>query len=128
MFPRILSASLRGPAGIHKRFMSMYGDNCPLVLSPRQLHDLYQSGFKNEGVSVLDASWHMPNSPRNARQEFIQKRIPTAQFLSLDEVASTHELDLKHMMPSPEIFAQACGMSTRRCPSSLLNKTSHRII
>ena len=109
MFARTLSATLRGPVGLQKRFMSVYGDACPLVLSSKQLYDLYQSGFKNEGVSVLDASWHMPTSPRNARQEFIQKRIPGAQYLDLDEVASSHELGLKHMMPSPEVFAQACG-------------------
>jgi len=52
----------------------------------------------------------MPNSPRNARNEFLQKRIPGAQYLDLDEVASTHELGLKHMMPDGETFAKACGM------------------
>jgi thiosulfate/3-mercaptopyruvate sulfurtransferase len=51
----------------------------------------------------------MPNAPRNGRQEFLSKRIPGAQFLDLDEVASPHELGLKHMMPSNELFAKACG-------------------
>jgi thiosulfate/3-mercaptopyruvate sulfurtransferase len=84
--------------------MSTFGDNCPLVLSPRQLSDL-----DPKKVSVLDASWHMPNSPRKAREEFVKMHIPGAQYLDLDEVASEHELGLKHMMPSPEKFAQACG-------------------
>ncbi|KIP11476.1 hypothetical protein PHLGIDRAFT_18010 [Phlebiopsis gigantea 11061_1 CR5-6] len=83
--------------------MSMFGDNCPLVLTPRQLSDLDPTK-----VSVLDASWHMPNSPRKAREEFLKRHIPSAQYLDLDEVASPHELGLKHMMPSPEAFAKAC--------------------
>ena len=37
------------------------------------------------------------------------RRIPGAQFLDLDEVASPNELGLKHMMPSPEQFKEACG-------------------
>ncbi|GJE85936.1 thiosulfate sulfurtransferase [Phanerochaete sordida] len=83
--------------------MSSFGDNCPLVITPRQLTDLDHSK-----LSILDASWHMPNSPRKAREEFLQKHIQGAQYLDLDEVASEHELGLKHMMPSPEKFAQAC--------------------
>lgn len=87
---------------------TVYGKTCPFVLSPRQLHDLRE---KEPGVVVLDASWHMPNSPRKAKDEFVKKRIPGARFLDLDEVASEHELGLKHMMPSSEVFARACGAS-----------------
>lgn len=77
----------------------------PFLLSPAQLKDLRSS---TETV-VLDASWHMPNSPRKAKDEFFQKRIPNARYLDLDEVASPHGLGLKHMLPTGEIFAQACG-------------------
>ncbi|TCD70044.1 hypothetical protein EIP91_005025 [Steccherinum ochraceum] len=84
--------------------MSIYGDNCPLVLTPQQLNDLRS----DTGVAVLDASWFMPNAPRNAKGEFAQKRIRGAQLLDLDHVASPNELGLKHMMPSPEAFAKAC--------------------
>ncbi|KAI0082234.1 Rhodanese-like protein [Panus rudis PR-1116 ss-1] len=83
--------------------MSAFGDNCPLVLSPRQLLDI-----PSNEVAILDASWHMPNSPRNARKEFLQKRLPKARYLDLDEVASPHELGLMHMMPDGEVFAKAC--------------------
>ncbi|KAL6304225.1 Rhodanese-like protein [Sparassis latifolia] len=82
---------------------SVFGDHCPLALSPAQLQRL-----PPDSVAVLDASWHMPNSPRNARAEFDALRIPRARFLDLDAVASTHPLALKHMMPSPVLFAQAC--------------------
>ncbi|RDB28517.1 Thiosulfate/3-mercaptopyruvate sulfurtransferase 1, mitochondrial [Hypsizygus marmoreus] len=78
--------------------------NVPLIISPKELSDF----SKERKVSILDASWFMPNSPRNPREEFLSKRIPGAQFLDLDEVASSHELGLKHMMPQESIFAAAC--------------------
>jgi len=83
--------------------MSIYGDNCPLLLSPKQLRDI-----PSADVTILDASWHMPNSARHAKNEFLNKHIPGAQHLDLDEVASSHELGLKHMMPSGDVFAKAC--------------------
>lgn len=82
----------------------MFGDNCPLLISPSQLRGLLPS----DQVTILDASWHMPNSPRNARAEFFTKHLPGAKYLDLDEVASSHELGLKHMMPGGEVFAKAC--------------------
>ncbi|KAK2462091.1 hypothetical protein APHAL10511_006554 [Amanita phalloides] len=78
----------------------------PLILSPSQVHALIQS--KNSFIKLLDATWFMPNSPRNARQEFVSRRLPGAHFLDLDQVASSHELGLKHMMPSGRVFADAC--------------------
>ncbi|KAI6045120.1 Rhodanese-like domain-containing protein [Pisolithus marmoratus] len=76
----------------------------PYLMSPSQLHESLSSG----GVTVLDASWFMPNSPRKPHGEFNKKRIPGAQFLDLDQVASPHELGLKHMMPTESVFAAAC--------------------
>lgn len=91
---------------VARRMSSAYGNNAPLVLSPRHLQDLE----KNENnLVILDASWHMPNSPRKAKDEYRKKHIPGARYLDLDEVASPHELGLKHMMPTREIFAEACG-------------------
>jgi hypothetical protein len=75
----------------------------PLLVSPNDL--------SHETVFV-DASWHMPGSPRNAREEYKQKHIAGARYLDLDEVSSEHELGLKHMMPSPATFAQAMGERT----------------
>lgn len=97
LLPRFLAA----------RNMSTYRDAWPLVLSPRQLRDIQVE--RPESLAILDASWHMPNSPRKARQEFIQEHIPGARYLDLDQVASPHELGLMHMMPSGRVFADACG-------------------
>ena len=78
----------------------------PLVLSPQEVNNLHHS---KAPIAFLDATWFMPNSTRGAREEFLVRRIPGAQFLDLDAVASPHELGLKHMMPSNEVFAKACG-------------------
>ena len=79
----------------------------PLLLSPKQVNDLTKSSVP---LTLLDSTWFMPNSPRNAKAEYLSKRIPGSQFLDLDEVASPHDLGLKHMMPDSKTFALACGM------------------
>lgn len=88
----------------HARKMSSI---TPFLLSPKQVNDLTKSSIP---VTVLDSTWFMPNSPRNAKAEYLSKRIPGSQFLDLDEVASPHDLGLKHMMPDSKTFALACGM------------------
>ncbi|PPR01321.1 hypothetical protein CVT26_015402 [Gymnopilus dilepis] len=91
------------PAFLASRRMSSV--SAPLLLSPRQANELKS---KDTPVAFLDTTWFMPNSPRNAKQEFTSKRIPGSHFLDLDEVASSHELGLKHMMPDKHTFAHAC--------------------
>ena len=81
----------------------------PFLLSPRQVSELTNS-VDAISISLLDSTWFMPNSPRNAKEEFGSKRISGSQFLDLDEVASSHELGLKHMMPDSQTFAKACGV------------------
>ncbi|KAI0296597.1 thiosulfate sulfurtransferase [Russula brevipes] len=75
----------------------------PFLLTPKALQDLRSSA----DVNILDASWFMPNSPRNASKEFTEKHIPGARFLDLDEVAAPNGLGLKHMMPSAQVFSDA---------------------
>ncbi len=77
----------------------------PLLITPKALQDLRSSS----SVDILDASWFMPNSPRDASKEFTDKRISGARYLDLDEVAAPNELGLKHMMPSAQVFSDALG-------------------
>lgn len=83
----------------------MFGDNCPLVITPAQLHNMKTS---SSDLVVVDASWHMPNSPRNPAKDYIACRIPSARGLEIDAVASSHPLGLPHMMPDPKTFAEFC--------------------
>jgi len=75
----------------------------PLLVSPRAVH--------GSNAVFVNATWFMPGSPRNPRQEHETKRLPAARFFDLDTVASEHPLGLKHMLPSGARFAQTCGLS-----------------
>jgi hypothetical protein len=102
---RTLLSLVRNSRSLFRHSRNMSSHSAPLLLSPSQVRDLPES------ISLLDASWFMPNSPRKPYEEFLAKRIPGAQFLDLDHVASAHELGLKHMMPQSQVFAAACGMT-----------------
>jgi thiosulfate/3-mercaptopyruvate sulfurtransferase len=84
----------------------------PLLVTPKALQSLRSSA----DVNILDASWFMPNTPRNASKEFIEKRIPGARYLDLDEVAALNEFGLKHMMPSAQAFTDALGTPFEKQP------------
>ena len=62
--------------------------------------------FDDPYIVVLDASYHLPNSKRDADQEFVKQHIPGALRFSIDEIAD-HSTKLPHMLPSPEIFDDA---------------------
>lgn len=55
-------------------------------------------------IRVVDATWFMPNDPRDAKALYGERRIPGAIFFDIDEIAET-DSDLPHMLPSPEKFA-----------------------
>ncbi|HEY5107046.1 MAG TPA: 3-mercaptopyruvate sulfurtransferase [Caulobacteraceae bacterium] len=55
-------------------------------------------------LAVLDGSWFMPGSDRDARAEFARGHIPGAVFFDIDAV-SDQTSNLPHMLPSPSEFA-----------------------
>lgn len=57
-------------------------------------------------IKILDASYHIPPSPRQGYQEFIGQRIPGARFFDIDAI-SDPSVDLPHMLPAPDQFEQA---------------------
>ncbi|KAI8369137.1 Rhodanese-like domain-containing protein, partial [Choanephora cucurbitarum] len=73
------------------------------LVSPTELKESLSS------VKVLDGSWHMPNTNRDPLQEFTDKRITGSQFFGIDSIKDTTS-DLPHMLPLPELFAEAVGM------------------
>ena len=110
----ILSSCTAALAARVPRLYSMHtisrsiSSRAPFLVTPKALHGLLASGSAN--VNILDASWFMPNSPRNGSKEFIERHIPGARYLDLDEVAAPNELGLKHMMPSAQVFSDALGV------------------
>ena len=35
-------------------------------------------------VKIFDATWHLPNSNRDAKKEYLEKHIPSAMFWNID--------------------------------------------
>ena len=58
------------------------------------------------GLTIVDASWHMPANGRSARAEYEASHIPGALFLDIDEVADRSN-PAPHMLPSAQDFATA---------------------
>ena len=59
--------------------------------------------LKNPDLRILDGSWYLPNSDRDAKAEYDQAHIPGARFFDIDEIAD-HRSALPHMVPPVEKF------------------------
>ena len=55
-------------------------------------------------LRIVDASWHLPDTGRDARAEFIAAHIPGAVFMNLGELVDRDAL-VDNTLPSPEMFA-----------------------
>jgi thiosulfate/3-mercaptopyruvate sulfurtransferase len=58
------------------------------------------------GLTIVDASWFMPASGRNGRDEYLRAHIPGARFLDIDAVRDSSN-PAPHMLPSADAFARA---------------------
>ena len=59
--------------------------------------------LQSPDIVIIDASWHLPATKRDAKAEFEAKHIPGAQFYDLD-AGSAQDTALPHMLPSAEQF------------------------
>lgn len=59
--------------------------------------------LKDPDLRILDGSWHMPASGRDAEAEYSAAHIPGARFFDIEDI-SDHRSDLPHMMPPVEKF------------------------
>jgi len=55
-------------------------------------------------LAILDCSWYLPDSGRDADRDYRAMHVPGAVRLDLDEVSDPDD-SLPHMLPSPERFA-----------------------
>lgn len=77
-------------------------------------------------VQVIDASWYMPGEGRSGRAEYEAAHIPGAVFFDIDEVAD-RSTDLPHMLPTPEVFAEAAGALGLRREAIIVAYDNHGI-
>lgn len=54
-------------------------------------------------LRVMDASWHMPASGREAKAEYDAAHIPGARFFDIDAISDSRS-ELPHMAPPVELF------------------------
>ena len=82
----------------------------PPLISAAALH----RRLADPDLVVLDASWYLPTSGRDARAEYLAGHLPGAQFFDLD-AASDHETSLPHMLPpAPAFESVARGLGVSR--------------
>ena len=61
--------------------------------------------YNNPNVIFLDSTFHLPNSGRNAKKEFISQNIPGSRFFDIDRI-SDNSSALPHMLPSASDFSK----------------------
>lgn len=64
--------------------------------------------LRDDDLCVVDASWHLPNTGRDAGPEYLAAHIPGAVFFDIDRVADT-DSQLPHMLPDAGHFAREVG-------------------
>ncbi|MDO8882458.1 3-mercaptopyruvate sulfurtransferase [Pseudotabrizicola sp.] len=65
--------------------------------------DWLAAHLKDPDLRVLDATWFMPDSGRDAKAEYAAGHIPGARFFDIDDI-SDHRSNLPHMVPPVEKF------------------------
>jgi thiosulfate/3-mercaptopyruvate sulfurtransferase len=65
--------------------------------------DWLAAHLKDPDLRILDASWYLPDSGRDARSEYSNAHIPGARFFDIDEISDKRS-GLPHMAPQPEMF------------------------
>jgi thiosulfate/3-mercaptopyruvate sulfurtransferase len=59
--------------------------------------------LRDPDLRLLDASWYLPGSGRDAKAEYAAAHIPAARFFDIDEISDQRSA-LPHMAPPPEKF------------------------
>ena len=65
--------------------------------------DWLAAHMKDPDLRILDASWYLPDTGRDAQAEYQAAHIPGARFFDIDDI-SDHRSDLPHMAPPIEKF------------------------
>lgn len=68
--------------------------------------DWLELHLNDPDLAVIDGSWYLPASHRDARAEYVARHVPGAVFFDIDRIADT-STGLPHMLPRPEAFAEA---------------------
>ena len=70
--------------------------------------DWLEKNLNNDGVIILDCSWHLPNTNRSGEKDFLSERIPGAIFFNIDDI-SDPKSPYPHMIPNEKEFSLKVG-------------------
>ncbi|MBV7410801.1 3-mercaptopyruvate sulfurtransferase [Maritimibacter sp. DP1N21-5] len=65
--------------------------------------DWLAAHLNDPDLRIVDASWHMPDSGRDAKADYDAMHIPGARFFDIDDIADARS-ELPHMAPPVEKF------------------------
>ena len=65
--------------------------------------DWLAAHLSDPDLRIIDASWHMPATGRDARAEYDAGHIPAARFFDIAAISDKRSA-LPHMAPPPEMF------------------------
>jgi len=74
--------------------------------SPLKNTEWLVKNLGRDKLVILDASWHLPDSGRNASAEYAATHIPGAQFFDIDAIVDANA-EQPHTLPSARDFAFA---------------------
>ena len=77
------------------------------LMETAELADLLETDIANAPV-VLDCSWYLPDTGKQAIDDFLRGHIPTAQFIDLSAVSDPLS-PYANMLPAPDLFAEVVG-------------------
>ncbi len=62
-----------------------------------------EKNIYKEDIKILDCSWHMPNTKRIGKDEFLKEHIPGSIFFDIDKF-SDPLAKFPHTIPSANLF------------------------
>lgn len=71
--------------------------------------DWLADNLDNPKVAVIDSTYHLPPTGRDAKAEFPGRHIPGARFFDFDGRIKDPDNPLPHMLPNAEVFAREVG-------------------
>jgi thiosulfate/3-mercaptopyruvate sulfurtransferase len=77
-----------------------------IIKNPLVNAEWLNTHLKQIDFVILDCSWYLPAHKRDAKAEYIEGHIASAQFFDIDAI-SDHTCSLPHMLPSANDFAKA---------------------
>lgn len=78
------------------------------LVSAQWLLDAIRNNRIGPKLRVLDGSWYLPNTKRDARDEFAQSHIPGSSYFGINECCR-NDPELGYMLPTPEHFSEYVG-------------------